>query len=113
MDAARAMLRHTLSTLAYRGAKALRGGPEGFAEFRIGDTSRTPGQILAHVGDLLDWGLGLAKGVHEWRSSEPLEWNLGTLRFFTAIAAFDDYLGSDLPLKCPPEKLFQVRSPTP
>ena len=33
-DAARPMLRHTLATLAYRGGKAVRGAPDGFAEHR-------------------------------------------------------------------------------
>ena len=30
-DVKREMLRHTLATLAYRGGKAVRGAPEGFA----------------------------------------------------------------------------------
>lgn len=30
------MLRHSLATLAYRGAKAARGAPEGFATFSAG-----------------------------------------------------------------------------
>jgi hypothetical protein len=52
-------LRHTLATLAYRGGKALRGAPAEFAEFHAGLTTRTPAQILAHIGDLLDWALSL------------------------------------------------------
>ncbi len=101
------MLGHTLATLAYRGAKAVRGAPDGFAEFRVGDRSRTPGQILAHVSDLLDWGLALAKGESKWHDSEPLDWNQGTVRFFAALEALGAYLGSDLPLECSPERLFQ------
>jgi hypothetical protein len=106
-DSARAMLRHTLATLAYRGGKAVRDAPEGFAQFRIGDRTRTPGQLLAHVSDLLDWGLWLAKGEHKWHDSEPLDWNQGTLRFFAALEALGAYLRSDAPLQSPPEKLFQ------
>ena len=54
-DAARlALLRHTLATLAYRGGKAVRGAPDSFGAFHLAATSRTPVQILAHVGDLLD-----------------------------------------------------------
>ncbi len=68
----RQLLRHTLATLAYRGGKALHGAPEGFTEFRVSETTRTPGQILAHLADLLDWGLALAKGNHEWHDSPPL-----------------------------------------
>jgi len=101
------MLRHTLATLAYRGAKALRGAPEGFAGFCVGDGSRTPGQILAHMGDLLDWALSLAKGEHTWHDSAPLDWTPGTERFFAALEAFGALLASDLPLQCSPEKLFQ------
>jgi hypothetical protein len=56
----RELLRHTLATLAYRGGKAVRGAPPEFAEFKASPTTRTPGEILAHVGDLLDWGLVLA-----------------------------------------------------
>lgn len=106
-DSARAMLRHTLATVAYRGAKAVQGAPEGFAEFRIGDQSRTPGQILAHLGDLLDWALWLAKGEHKWHDAEPLNWEQGTQRFFATLEAFGAYLASDLPLECSPQKLFQ------
>ncbi len=45
-------LRHTIATVAYRGGKALRGVPGSFADFRVGPDSRTPRQILAHMGDL-------------------------------------------------------------
>ena len=47
-------LRHTLATLAYRGAKVLHDVPVGFASYGDSDSGRTPLQILAHVGDLFD-----------------------------------------------------------
>jgi hypothetical protein len=106
-DAGRQMLRHTVATLAYRGAKTLRGAPSGFSEFRAGETSRAAGQILAHLGDLLDWGLSIAKGKQEWHDSPPLPWEQGSERFFAALAAFDQFLVSDEPLQAPAEKLFQ------
>src|SRR5215467_4822374 len=53
----RMLLRHALATVAYRAGKALRGAPESFANFKIGETSRTPAQILAHLGDLYVWAL--------------------------------------------------------
>ena len=37
------MLRHALATLAYRGAKAVRDAPDGFASFRAHPGTRTPG----------------------------------------------------------------------
>jgi hypothetical protein len=106
-DSSRQLLRHTLATLAYRGGKALRGAPEGFAGFRVGEKTRTPGQILAHLGDLLEWGLALAQGKREWHDSPPLDWEKGTQRFFAALQAFDAYLASSQPLQFPAEKLFQ------
>lgn len=106
-DPKRDLLRHTLATLAYRGAKALRGAPGGFDEFRISENTRTRAQILAHIGDLLDWALCLAQGGHAWHDSDPLPWGQGVDRFFAGLGALDNYLLSGLPLECPAEKLFQ------
>jgi hypothetical protein len=103
----RTLLRHTLATLAYRGGKAIRGAPPSFADYRCGETSRTPGKILAHVGDLMDWGLSMAEGRREWHDSPPLEWEPGCERFFAALKKFDDYLASGKPLQISAEKLFQ------
>jgi len=106
-DPARQLLRHTVATVAYRGAKALRAAPESFATFKSGDSTRTPAKILAHLGDLLDWGLSMAQGEMTWRDSEPLPWNAGADRFFAALKKFDDFLASSESLKAPVEKLFQ------
>lgn len=106
-DPKRDLLRHTLATLAYRGGKAVRNAPAGFGDFRGGDTTRTPGQILAHLGDLLDWALSIAEGKQVWHDSPPLPWEKEVARFFNALQRFDDYLASPGPLQAPPEKLFQ------
>jgi len=106
-DLRREMLRHTLATLAYRGGKALRDAPTGFAGFRAGETTRTAGEILAHVGDLLDWALSIAKGQETWREAEPLPWERGAERFFAALLALDTHLASGAPLRASAEKLFQ------
>jgi hypothetical protein len=107
-DSARQFLRHTLATLAYRGGKALRGAPGNFADFHASAETRTPSQILAHIGDLLDWALSAARGQRKWHASTPLPWSDEMRRFFAALAAFDDYLASDSPLEAPAEKLFQA-----
>ena len=107
MDDKRQMLRHTVATLAYRGGKAVRGVPVDCATFKVSSTSRTPLEILAHIGDLLDWALALARGEHKWKDSVPREWEGEVARFFDALQAFDACLASDLMLGCPPEKLFQ------
>ena len=104
---ARTLLRHTLATVAYRGGKAVRDVPEGFADFRIGGQSRTPGQILAHIGDLYDWALTMADGPQRWNSSTPLAWNDETTRFFSTLRRLDERLANDVPLACPVEQLFQ------
>ena len=103
----RQLLRHTLATLAYRGGKTLRGAPEGFSGFRASERTRTPGQILAHIGDLLDWALSISQGKQEWRNSQQQSWEMDSQRFFAALAAFDSYLASGDPLGAPAEKLFQ------
>jgi hypothetical protein len=103
----REMLRHAVATLAYRAAKAVRGAPATFATFRIGDRSRTPGQILAHMCDLFDWANWLALGEHRWNNSAPGEWESDVARFFAALRKFDDFLASDAPLGRSPELLFQ------
>src|SRR5205807_9347711 len=94
-DSKREMLRHTVATLAYRGGEAVRDAPESFASFKASETTRTPVQILAHVGDLLDWALSIAKGQESWNNSKTLSWDQEVNRFHTALAKFDAYLGSD------------------
>jgi hypothetical protein len=105
--AQRELLRHTVATVAYRGGKAVANAPAEFAAFRSGETTRTPAQILAHVGDLFDWALALAQGQYVWHNSTPLAWEQEVARFFAALQKFDEYLASDAPLGAPVEKLFQ------
>jgi len=106
-DQKREMLRHTVATLAYRGAKAARGSTDSFAGFKASATTRTPAQILAHVGDLMDWALSIARGAETWNNSEPLAWDQEIDRFHTALKSFDDYLASDAELNASCERLFQ------
>ncbi|HEY7091142.1 MAG TPA: hypothetical protein VH518_23800 [Tepidisphaeraceae bacterium] len=106
-DPQREFLRHTLATLAYRGSKPLRNAPPGFAETRVCQTSRSAVQILAHIGDLFDWALSMAQGKEKWRNAKPESWDFEVARFYEALAAFDNYLGSEAPLECEAEKLFQ------
>jgi hypothetical protein len=100
-------LRHAVATVAYRGAKVLRGAPPNFSDFRAATGSRSAGEILAHVCDLFDWALSQARGKQRWQDSKPQSWSADSSRFFTALTAFDKYLGSSAKLHAPPEKLFQ------
>ena len=106
-DPARQLLRHTVATVAYRGGKALRDVPASFAEFVIEDYPRTPARILAHMGDLFDWALSMARGQQAWKDSTSLAWDGEVARFFASLKKFDDYLSSSEPLHCSAEGLFQ------
>lgn len=106
-EAGKELFRHSLATLAYRGQKAFRGVPDDFSQFRIGPDGRTAGEILAHIGDLLDWALIMAKEKHVWHESAPQAWEQDVERFSTALAAFDAYVASDAPMQAPFDRLFQ------
>lgn len=106
-DPARRLLRHTVATLAYRARKPLEGAPADFSGFKASEKTRTPGQILAHLGDLIDWALSMAKGKQVWHDSPPQPWEQGAQRFYAALKTFDEFLASEAPLSCSPEQLFQ------
>ena len=103
--AVRAFLRHTLATLAYRGGKAVRGAPDSFAAFD--GAGRTPAQILAHVGDLFDWALSIARGAQKWNDSQPLPWPQEVERFHRGLEALDQYLASGATVHVSAGQLFQ------
>ena len=101
------LLRHTIATLAYRAAKALRGAPPDFAQFKASPGTRTPAEIVAHMGDLFDWAVGLADGKHAWHDSTPLAWEEEVDRFFRALEAFDQRVAAGEPLAFPADRIFQ------
>ncbi|HSE18181.1 MAG TPA: hypothetical protein VLB46_14085 [Pyrinomonadaceae bacterium] len=107
LDLKRDVLRHIVATVAYRGGLAIVDAPESFAAFRTHETTRTPGEVLAHIGDLLEGSLHLVKGEMVYLTSTPLSWKDEVARFFAAVKAFDAYLASEAPLACPVEKLVQ------
>jgi len=103
----RELLRHAVATLAYRAAKAMRNAPPELANFRASDATRTPLQLVAHLGDLLEWGVSLAEGNQKWNPATPSTWEAESNRFFSALALLDDYLASERTLGCKPERLLQ------
>jgi hypothetical protein len=106
-DSKRELFRHTLAALAYRAGKAVRNAPDNFGDFQGGAGLRTPGQILAHMGDLFEWALSIAKGKQAWSDSKPLPWAKEVERFFAALKNFDDFLASGAAVEDPLERLFQ------
>ena len=107
VDEKREVLRHMVATVAYRGGIAVSDAPEGFAVFRVAEDLRAPGEILAHIGDLLEGSLYLLKGEMVYLTSSPLPWGEEVSRFFSAAQRLDAYLGAGAPLACPVEKLIE------
>jgi hypothetical protein len=106
-DPKRAFLRHALATIAYRAAKVERDAPPAFGTFQLGKNARTPAELIAHLGDLFDWALSMAKGKAEWVQSRPGAWRKSVDRFHASLLELDRYLASDAPLGVTPEELFQ------
>ena len=100
------MLRHTLATLAYRAAKVLRGAPADFSGFTPVTGGRSAGQILAHLGDLMDWAASIVEGKQTWRDSPVQAWDADVKRFFDAVGRFDALLAG------PPENAPGFREGT-
>ena len=104
----RELLRHAIATLAYRVAKTVRGAPEGFAEFLVAPGSNTPRALVAHIGDLFDWALTMARdGEPRWHTATPQPWAAECGRMFASFERLDAYLASDAPLRFPVERMFQ------
>jgi len=104
---ARDLLRHSLATIAYRTGKIVRNAPPAYVDFQAGQNCRAPVQILAHIGDLLDWAFSMAKGQPAWSDSKPLPWPDEVQRFFDSLKRLDDYLAGSEPLHAAPDKLMQ------
>lgn len=102
-----ALLRHTVATLAYRAEKVLRDVPPDFADLRVSPTSRSPLEILLHLGDLLEWAERLARGEHRWQPGPALPWDAARERFFADMGALDLALAEVPAEDLPAEVVFQ------
>jgi hypothetical protein len=103
----RLFLRHTLATLAYRAGKAVRGTPAAFGDFRSAEGAPRVVDILAHMGDLMDWVLTQLLGQTRWNSATPLPWEQEIARFFGSLGAVDEHLASGRPIAVDPGRVFQ------
>ncbi len=96
-DAERRLLRHTVATLAYRAQKVLRDPPDGFAEYRPSTASRTPLEIVQHLGDLIAWAERMARGEYRWQPGPVGGWAAATERFFHGLSVLDQALAAAPP----------------
>lgn len=83
------------ATLAYRAAKVLRDAPSDFATRSFGDATRQPVKIVAHMGDLMTWGVSIAKGGYEWKPEGGDDWTTEVDRFFSGLAELDAAIAAD------------------
>jgi hypothetical protein len=103
----RALLRHILATLAYRAAKVLRDAPAAFAAFAPATSTRQPVQIVAHMGDLMDWAIHLTRGEFLWAANGSDDWDAEVARLFARMGDLDRALASPEPLGHPAETIIQ------
>ena len=103
----RLFLRHALATLAYRAGKAVRGTPAEYADYRVTPDSKSPREILAHMGDLMDWLLRQLQGELRWTTAKPAPWDAEIARFFAGLSALDAHLASGATIGCEPGRFFQ------
>lgn len=87
------LLRHFVSTLSYRGHKALKDSPENYPRLDIGHNSRTPIEILNHMTYVLMAVQAFLLG-DEYEKIEPgiLGWEGEVKRFYDVLEDIDDIL---------------------
>jgi len=107
MTDATTLLRHMLATLAYRAAKPLRDVPPHFASFRPAGSPRSAAEILAHLGDLLEWAASAAEGRPAWQPVPAGDWTADAARFYAALARLDACLAAASEPPVPLDRLWQ------
>jgi hypothetical protein len=103
----RHLIRHTVATLAYRADKVLRDAPAGFADHKVSPASRTPLDIVSHMGDLVEWAERMAKGEYRWAPQPSANWQAACDRFFHGLLTLDSALEHAAFTEYPAEVIFQ------
>ena len=103
----RVVLRQLAATVAYRAAKVLRDVPAGFSHQSFGAATRQPVRIVAHMADLMTWGVSIAGGGKEWKAEGGDDWDTEVARFFSGLAALDAAIAADGPFAGSIDKLIQ------
>ena len=101
------LIRHTVATLAYRAEKVLRDSPDGLADHRLSPASRTPLEIVSHLGDLMEWAERMARGEYLWAPRPAGDWSSACDRFFRGLLALDAALSESTFEKYSADMIFQ------
>jgi len=73
----------------------------------VSPSTRTPFEILSHLGDLMEWAERLARGEYRWEPAAPASWDAAAGRFFQGLTALDTALAQEPLRNFPPEQIFQ------
>jgi hypothetical protein len=84
-------LRHLLATIAYRLAKSVRGVEVAFYSMESVNGIRTPGQILAHMSQVMNYTLTYLSQTERVRL-EPLDGPAELDRFYSFLKRLDQVL---------------------
>ena len=101
------LLRHTVATLAYRAEKVLRDAPASFAGTRLSPGSRSPQEIVSHMGDLVEWAQRMAQGEYVWSPQPTADWAAACDRFFRGLLALDEAVAASPLEKFSADVIFQ------
>jgi hypothetical protein len=107
IESSQPVLRHIVATLAYRAAKVLRDVPPGFGVATFGASIRRPVLIVAHLADLMAWGVTLVEDRVAWKAEGGDQWDVEVERFFANLAALDRALLTAVLAPDAAEKLIQ------
>jgi hypothetical protein len=107
IESSQPVLRHFTATLAYRAAKVLRDVPPGFGSAAFGASTRRPVLIVAHLADLMAWGVTLVEDRVAWKAEGSGQWDVEVQRFFANLAGLDRALVTATLAPGAAEKLIQ------
>lgn len=103
----RDLLRHFLAAIAYRTQKALRGAPDGFADFTAGHRTRTPVELIRHMASLMGFSVTLFVGGRYPHHPEPLSsWDDEVARFHAKLSEVAGHLERGSPLSISHQQLL-------
>jgi hypothetical protein len=87
------ILRHLVATIAYRASHALRAAPEGFENVRLAEGSKTAGELVFHITQVLSFAMATITGTERVRY-QPQDWTREVERFYALLGQLDASLAA-------------------